>query len=243
MPNAPGVRLHEGATPCFAALRHCRRSFVAHSSARTYIRLLRAPTCFVTVWQLPCFALGRRWKKLEKFFDIETPTQRKSTPRSTSMACAHWLTPGRWEVHSEALEQALNDYIGIRRSSWIPTPETGEFVTEFCRVSPSRGSLIHHHGIGTSLGHAAYQSSACCWAGRLGMVRRFAVWYSAIEPRTEIPPAGLLPHRHRRKPPHIYSDEEIEKLLRRTQQLPSPRDSVPARLRLSSVCWWQPECG
>src|SRR5207244_12775817 len=29
--------------------------------------------------------------------------------------------------------------------------------------------------------------------------------------------------RYRRKPPHIYSDEEIERLLRRTQQLPSPK--------------------
>src|SRR5205807_2834906 len=60
-------------------------------------------------------------------------------------------------------------------------------------------------------------------AGGVGMVRRFAIWHSAIDPRTEIPPVGLLPHRYRRKPPHIYSDEEIERLLRRTQQLPSPK--------------------
>jgi integrase/recombinase XerD len=61
------------------------------------------------------------------------------------------------------------------------------------------------------------------WAQRFGIIRRFAIWYSVIEPRTEIPPAGLLPHRYRRKPPYIYSDEEIQKLLRRTQQLSSPK--------------------
>jgi integrase/recombinase XerD len=55
------------------------------------------------------------------------------------------------------------------------------------------------------------------------MVRRFAAWHSAMEPRTEIPPAGLLPHRYQRKRPHIYSDEEIEKLLRKAAQLDSPR--------------------
>jgi integrase len=55
------------------------------------------------------------------------------------------------------------------------------------------------------------------------MVRRFALWHSSSEPRTEIPPAALLPHRYRRKPPYIYSDEEIKKLLCRTQQLPSPK--------------------
>ena len=54
------------------------------------------------------------------------------------------------------------------------------------------------------------------------MVRRFALWQSTIDPRTEIPPVGLLPHRYRRKFPHLYSDEEIEKLLRQAQQLPSP---------------------
>jgi integrase/recombinase XerD len=64
---------------------------------------------------------------------------------------------------------------------------------------------------------------ASTWAWRLGMVRRFAVWLSAFEPRTEIPPAGLLPHRYRRKLPHIYSDKEINRLLRQTQQLPSPK--------------------
>ena len=26
------------------------------------------------------------------------------------------------------------------------------------------------------------------------------------DPRTEIPPAGLLPFRYRRKPPYLYSD-------------------------------------
>jgi integrase len=55
------------------------------------------------------------------------------------------------------------------------------------------------------------------------MVRRFAIWHSAADPRTEIPPAGLLPHRYRRKPPYIYSEEDIETLLRQTQQLPSPK--------------------
>src|SRR5208283_3965645 len=36
-------------------------------------------------------------------------------------------------------------------------------------------------------------------------------------------PASLLPYHHRRKPPHIYTDEEIDRILRRTQQLPSSK--------------------
>src|SRR5262249_37498047 len=59
------------------------------------------------------------------------------------------------------------------------------------------------------------------WGLRLGVVRRFAVWLSAKDQRTEVPPAGLLPGRYRRKRPYLYSDEEIEKLVRAAGRLPS----------------------
>jgi integrase/recombinase XerD len=49
------------------------------------------------------------------------------------------------------------------------------------------------------------------------------MWHSAIEPRTEVPPASLLPHRYQRKRPHIYTDEEIGKVLRAAGELASPR--------------------
>jgi len=55
------------------------------------------------------------------------------------------------------------------------------------------------------------------------MVRRFAAWRSATDPRTQIPSSELLPHRYHRKPPYIYSEEEIEKLVRAAQQLPSAK--------------------
>jgi integrase len=59
------------------------------------------------------------------------------------------------------------------------------------------------------------------WALRLGVVRRFAVWLSASDRLTEVPPAGLLPWRYRRKRPYIYSDVEIEGLVRAAGRLPS----------------------
>ena len=53
-------------------------------------------------------------------------------------------------------------------------------------------------------------------------MRRFAAWLSATDPRTEIPPPGLLPERYRRRPPYIYSDEEIARIVREAARLPSP---------------------
>jgi site-specific recombinase XerD len=58
-------------------------------------------------------------------------------------------------------------------------------------------------------------------ADRLAMVRRFALWRSASDPRTEVPPEDLLSARYRRKPPYIYTDEEVERLVRRSAEIPS----------------------
>lgn len=59
------------------------------------------------------------------------------------------------------------------------------------------------------------------WAWRLAIVRRFAAWFSALEPRTEVPPQGLLPHRYRRRPPYIYSTRQIEQIVQAAAALPS----------------------
>jgi integrase len=61
------------------------------------------------------------------------------------------------------------------------------------------------------------------WANRLGMVRRFAQYLSAVDPRTQIPPPGLLPHRYQRKTPYLYRDQEVLRLIEAARQLDSPR--------------------
>ena len=59
------------------------------------------------------------------------------------------------------------------------------------------------------------------WASRLRIVRRFALWLSATDRHTEVPPAGLLPGRYVRRRPYIYSDAEIKDLVRAAGQLAS----------------------
>jgi len=60
------------------------------------------------------------------------------------------------------------------------------------------------------------------WARRLCTVRRFAAWLSVTDPRTEVPPRGLLRARHRRNTPHIFADHEIEQLMGEAARLSSP---------------------
>lgn len=50
-------------------------------------------------------------------------------------------------------------------------------------------------------------------ARRLGIVRGFAMWLHATDPRTQVPPRGLLPTGQRRPKPYIFSDQEIGDLM------------------------------
>jgi integrase/recombinase XerD len=119
------------------------------------------------------------------------------------------------------LEQALSDYLRIRRSLGFRLQQQGGALRNFVAFLQAQGASYITTELALRWATQPAKVDPAQWAWRLGRVRRFAIWCSATEPRTEIPPTGLLPHRRRRRPPHIYSDEEIERLLRHTQQLSS----------------------
>jgi integrase len=62
------------------------------------------------------------------------------------------------------------------------------------------------------------------WALRLADVRGFARHISNLDPRTEIPPVGVLPGWKRAKP-YVYSDAQIDALLAAALALP-PEDGL-----------------
>ena len=64
-------------------------------------------------------------------------------------------------------------------------------------------------------------ASTLTWFFRLCHVRGFATWLQSIEPRTEVPPAGLIPGRQRRPRPYIYTDSEIARIVTEAARLPS----------------------
>ncbi len=61
------------------------------------------------------------------------------------------------------------------------------------------------------------------WALRLSDVRGFARHVANLDPRTEVPPAGLLPGWKRAKP-YVYSDTEIAALLKAALDLPAQNE-------------------
>jgi integrase len=59
------------------------------------------------------------------------------------------------------------------------------------------------------------------WSRRLGMVRLFAGWLQGHDPRTEVPPPGLIVGNWRRSRPYIYSEAEVARIVARAAKLPS----------------------
>lgn len=59
------------------------------------------------------------------------------------------------------------------------------------------------------------------WTVRLAAVRVFATWLQGIDPRTEVPPLGLVPGSSSRARPYIFSEAEIRDIVAEAARLPS----------------------
>jgi len=120
------------------------------------------------------------------------------------------------------LRDAVKEYLQLRRNLGCKLRCTGSGLRDFADFADRANASYITTELALRWAQQPRHVQPATWTLRLGMVRRLAIWLSASDPRTEVPPAGLLPHRFDRKRPYIYSDEEIDKLVRTAGQLPSP---------------------
>ena len=121
------------------------------------------------------------------------------------------------------LRKALEEYLALRRALGFKLRVSGRLLHRFVEFAAKKKASFITTKLALEWATQPKHVQPAQWANRLHMVRNFAKYQSAIDPRTEIPPDGLLPYRFRRKPPYIYSDTEITRLIRSAKKLPSPR--------------------
>jgi integrase/recombinase XerD len=121
-------------------------------------------------------------------------------------------------VSDPSIRRAVQDYLALRRSfGYVLAGHDGP-LADFARY-------LERMGLDTVTVEAAV-----AWAvepkatrlrhfQRLAMVRGFATYLQISDPRCEVPPRALLPEGRRRVPPHIYSEQEIAKLIRLSRLL------------------------
>lgn len=120
------------------------------------------------------------------------------------------------------LRKTLEEYLSIRRKLGFKLQRSGKLLHDFVFFTEKEGASF----ITVQLAlRWATQPKNCqpAWsAARLGIVRGFAQYQSVIDPRTEIPSQELLPYRYHRRPPYIYSSDQVNRLIKAAQQLHSP---------------------
>ena len=122
-----------------------------------------------------------------------------------------------------ALREAMEQYLSLRRSLGFELINAESTLRSFVAFAEREAASHVTTDLALRWMKLSTAKEPATLAGRFNIVRRFAIWRSAADMHTEVPPKNLMPYRYYRKPPYIYSDEEIERLVGTARNLPSPK--------------------
>lgn len=113
-----------------------------------------------------------------------------------------------------SLDKAIEFYLTQRRQLGFPLKEDGQMLHQLAHYAAQHG----HRGpltrqLALSWAQAPTRTSRLWWARRLDAARRFATFWSALDPRTEVPPPGVLGPSYRRRAVHLYTSQETAALM------------------------------
>ena len=118
-----------------------------------------------------------------------------------------------------ALKKAVRHYVQMRRSLGFNLREAPALLADFIDFMKAQEADYITIALAVQWAQRQREASPAAWAQRLTCIRGFARYWSATDPRTQIPPWGLLPHRFKRAQPHLYSDKEVHDLLQTAQRI------------------------
>ena len=115
----------------------------------------------------------------------------------------------------------LKHYIAVRRSLGYDLSFAERVLRRFAEFADRERA--DHITVDLFLRWKKHYGSANnhTWSTRLSMVRVFASWLQGFDPRTEVPPPGLISSKPRRTRPYIYTDDQIAEIVTEAGRLPS----------------------
>ena len=120
------------------------------------------------------------------------------------------------------LKTALEEYLAVRRKLGFKLHQAGNLLHDFVNYAEQQKASYITTELALRWATQPKDAQPVWKAIRLGNIRRFAKYQSALDPRTEIPGQDLLPSRYHRRTPYIYNDDEIVSLIKAAQKLCSP---------------------
>ena len=121
-----------------------------------------------------------------------------------------------------ALHQALEAYLALRQAMGFKVRAARSLLWRFIDFLEQQGATTITHELALHWATEPRTVQPAEWSRRLSVIRGFARYRCAMDPRTQIPATGLLPYTPRRASPYLYSEAEIAQLLQVASQLPSP---------------------
>lgn len=117
------------------------------------------------------------------------------------------------------LRSSIGAYLALRRAVGFQLRTEEQLLHDFARWASERGDT--HVRTETATAWAATARSLWQRERRLRAVAGFARHARAEDPGHEVPPRGVFARRHVRPQPHIYSPEDLRRLLAATSHLPA----------------------
>ena len=120
------------------------------------------------------------------------------------------------------LREAIDDYVLLRRDLGFKLIQTERWLHDFAAFMEDQQASFVTAERTLQWALLPAHSQPAYWAKRLIAVRLFARYRSATDPRTEVPPAGLLPYHPKRAKPYPSTEEDIDCLMHAAAALPPP---------------------
>lgn len=116
----------------------------------------------------------------------------------------------------KSLQTSVQDYLAMRRALGFKLQRYEPWLFDFVAFMKR-----HHARRVTGKWMVRWvrenPSTDPCYQGlRFGAIRGFAIYHSTVDPRTEVPPADLMPRVRGRNRFYLYSDDEVQRLLAET---------------------------
>ena len=127
------------------------------------------------------------------------------------------------------LHIAVGEYLALRRSLGFVLTDYDRHLHEFVSFVELHGAVITTD---LAIRWAMRQDRSQKWhANLLTEIRGFARYWSATDPRTQVPPGRLIIGAHGRRRPFLYTDEDVRRLMMATSTMRSLSRLWPLTLK------------
>jgi integrase len=117
------------------------------------------------------------------------------------------------------LSAHVQDYLRLRRALGFKLERAGHLLPQLVAYLEAAGVATVTSELAIAWARLPGHTQPNHWAQRLAIARGFARYLRALDPATEVPPAGVFPTRRHRPTPFLWSQRDICRLLESTRAL------------------------